>query len=679
MKLLTSKNIPKWVMILPIVGILLTSITITLTTIYTIKNNFKKEKTSMTKEFIDNLQETTKQRVELTYNIIDAVYHINKENREKTITMMQKILDKMRWNKRGYIFVFDYKGNTLFHINKYYMTINRWNFERHGVKVIRKIIQESLQKPDGTYVKYLAYNPDGAPIEKVSYVKIYKPLKIIIGNGVYLDYLDKRLVQKQKVQDRLLTDIIQKIVFIAVVISLIIILIMYFVALQVKNIFKQYDNQIKAEKHKLFLQANFDNLTKLHNREHFLLELKEALLRLSRNNQKLAVLFIDIDHFKEINDSKGHHIGDKVLKIVAKRLKDSVRQTDVVSRFGGDEFVILLTNINEENDVTELVQRILEILKKPIILENHDHYISGSIGISMAPNDSEDANKLIKFADTAMYKSKQQGKDRFNFYNAAMTEDANKRLFFKNSLHHALKNCEFELYFQPQVDENENLFGAEVLIRWNHPKKGLISPFEFIPLAIELGIIEQIDLWVIESAIIQYNKWQKEGLNVGILSCNITIFQLEKGNIDKELKKLLQKHNFNPKHLNLEVTEEGIMKNPKKSIEILNKIKQLGIKVNIDDFGTGYSSLAYLKKLPISKLKIDRSFIKDIPQDKDDMVIVKTIINLAKNLNLQLIAEGVETEEQRDFIFSNGCDYIQGYFYSKPLNHEEFKNKFLIK
>jgi len=682
MKFINSKNIPKWVMFLPIIAILLTSLFINMVTILSIQNNFKKEKTIITNEFMKNLKDITTKRVDLTYNIIDAIYKMNKDKPDgykKTIFMMQKILDKMRWGKKGYIFVFDYKGNTLFHINKYYMLINRWNYERNGVKVIRKIIQTSLKHPDGTYVKYLAYNPDGDPIEKESYVKIYKPLKIIIGNGVYFNYLDERLLRKQQQQEKLLKDIIQKIAFISIVISLFMIIVMYLLSLRVKSILEKYNTQLKQEKHKLFIQANFDTLTGLDNREHFLLELKEALSKIDRTKMKLAILFIDIDHFKEINDSKGHHIGDKVLKIIAKRLKNILREGDVVARFGGDEFVVLLDNIIDDNSIAELTHRILKVLKQPMELENINHYVSGSIGISIAPDDSKDMAQLIKFADTAMYRSKQQGKDRFNFYNSSMTKDANQRLAIKSSLHNALKHKEFEIYFQPQIDRNNHLYGAEILIRWNHPEKGIISPLHFIPLAIELGIIDKIDLWVIENGIIQYKKWEEKGFKIGVISCNITIYQLEKGNLYNDLKKLLEKYSFDPKNLNIEVTEEGIMKNPKKSIEILNKIRDLGIKINIDDFGTGYSSLTYLKKLPISKLKIDRNFIKDIPEDKDDMVITKTIISLAKNLNLKLIAEGVETEKQQEFIFQNGCEYIQGYLYSKPLPIDKFENKFLKK
>ena len=675
MAFITPKNIPKFIIFLPIIGILITTILLSFVTIYTIKTNFEKEKENITKTFFNNLQNTTKQRVNLTYNIIDALYK-DKKNYKQTIESMRKVLSKMRWDKKGYIFVFDYKGNTLYHPNHHYMTINRWNFERNGVKVIRVLIQEALKHPKGTYVKYLAYNPDGSPKQKVSYVKIYKPLNIVIGNGVYLNYLDKKLLKKQNESQKSLNYTIRNIIITSFIILVLMLIIIYYFSSIVKDLFKKYNKEINQEKAVLFRKANFDLLTNLHNRAHFLLELQEHLNLIKTNNKKLAILFIDLDHFKEINDTLGHQYGDKVLKTIANRIKKIVRNSDIVSRFGGDEFVVLLYDI-ESSKITDLIEPILNKIKEPIILNKEKYYLSASIGISIAPIDSEEADKLVKYSDTAMYKAKKAGKDRFEFYTNSMSDEANKRIILKNSLYQALENKEFLLYFQPQIDKNEDLYGMEVLIRWNHPTEGVLSPYYFIPLAIEIGIIDKIDLWVIEQAIIQHKKWIQKGKKVGVMSCNMTIQQLEKGNFVKSLDELFKKHSFKAENLNLELTEESIMKNPKKSIDMINRIKELGIKINIDDFGTGYSSLAYLKKLPISKLKIDRSFIKDIPNDKDDEIITKTIINLAKNLHLKIVAEGVETEVQRDFVFENGGEFIQGYFYSQPIPADEFEKKFL--
>jgi len=676
MAFITSKNIPKYIMILPIIGILVTTLLISGIIIYTLEQNFDKNKQDITREFFNNLQKTTKDRVNLTYNIIDVLYKQNNKDYNKTIHLMQKVLSKMRWEKRGYIFVFDYYGNTLYHPNHYYMTINRWNFERNGIKIIRLLIQSALKHPEGTYVKYLAYNPDGSPKQKVSFVKIYKPLKIVIGNGVYLDYLDKKLLNKQKAQQHLLDNIIKNIIISALIIFIIMLTITYYFSTQLKNLFERYDQEIQKEKEELFKKANFDPLTGLHNRVHFLLELKEHITLAKRENKQLAVLFVDLDHFKEINDSLGHQFGDKVLQTIAKRLKEIVRDVDIVARFGGDEFVILLWNIDID-EVIDIAQNIIQKIKEAITLYGTNYYLTTSIGIAISPNDSIDSNTIVKYADTAMYKAKKDGKDRFVFYTKEMSEEANRRIKIKNSIYKAVEQEEFELYFQPQIDRNGKYHSAEVLIRWHNDI--LLSPDEFIPLALEIGIIDRIDLWVLENTMIQYNKWVEKGYKPGILSCNVTMYHIEKCDFVNDLKKLLDKYSFNPKNLNLEITEQSVMRNPEKSVKVLQEIVDLGVEINIDDFGTGYSSLIYLKKLPLSKLKIDKSFITDIPENTDSIIITKTIINLAKNLTLQTIAEGVETEEQKDFVLENGVDYIQGFYYSKPLSARRFEEEFLKK
>ncbi len=677
MKFISSKNISKFIVILPLSGIIITSFLLSFVSVYTVKNNFEKEKLKVTKEFFNSLQKITKQRVELAYNIIDALYK-DKKDYNQTVKIIQKVLDKMKWENKGYIFVFDYKGNVVYHINKKFIGTNRWNIQRRGVKIVRLLINSALKHPEGTYVKYFAYNPGGSSQQKVSYVKIYKPLKIIIGSGVYLDYLDKKLLKKQKQYKEMLNRIIKNIAVGTLIILIFMLTVIYYFASILRNLFNTYNEEIQKEKEILFKKANFDLLTGLYNREYFMYQLKKLLHITQRENKKLAVVFIDLDRFKEINDTLGHQSGDKVLKIIAKRLKKSIRKSDIVSRFGGDEFVILFYDVNSF-EIINILEKILNKIKKPVILNDVKYYLSASLGVTIAPNDGTEAETLIKNADTAMYKAKSAGKDRFEFYTKSMSEEANKRINLKNSLYRAMEKNEFRIFFQPQIDKNNKLSGMEVLIRWQHPVKGLISPVEFIPLAIEIGIIDKIDLWVIEHSMIQYKIWLEKGYNPGVISCNVTIFQLEKKDFSEDLKSLLEKHSFNPEYLNLEVTEESIMKNPDKSLNILNKIRKLGVCVNIDDFGTGYSSLAYLKKLPVSKIKIDRMFIKDIPDDTDDMVITKIIIELARSLNLKVIAEGVETDKQKEFVFSNGCDYIQGYYYSPPIPADEFEEKFLKK
>jgi len=668
MKIVTPKNISKTIIILPIVGIIINTILIASVTIYSIKENFQTQKEKITANFMQELKVTTKKRVDMAYNIIDVIYHATQKN----IPLIQKILDKMRWENKGYVFVLDFYGNTLYHPNKEYMKINRWNFERNGVKVIRLLIQSAIKHPNGTYVKYLAYNPDGVPQEKVSFVRVYKPLGIVIGSGVYLNYLDKKLLQAQKNEEHMLEDVIEKIVLISLIIPIFIIVIVYYLLSKLTSMLQEMYNEIAIEKRRLFIKANYDSLTGVLNRSYFLTKLDQYIDTSLRENKKFAILFIDLDHFKEINDSLGHQVGDEVLKIIAKRLQDSIRKNDLVARFGGDEFIVLLNDIKSVEELSASAQRILDKIKSPVVLYNKKYYLSVSIGISIFPDDAKDKHKLIKYADTAMYKAKKSGKDRFVFYAQYMTQETNYKMELKHSLYHALEDNQLCVCFQPQCDKNDKLVGIEALIRWKHPEYGELLPNDFIPLAIENGIIDKVDLWMFEHSIKLYQEIESQGFNIGVLSCNISMYQLEKSNFYDILQTILDKYNFDPKRLNIEITEESIMQNPKKSISILNKLTSMGIGINIDDFGTGYSSLSYLKKLPVSKLKIDKSFISDIPDNKDDEIIVKTIIDLAKNLNLEVIAEGIETQAQKEFVFNNGCDYMQGFLYAKPLYKEDF-------
>ncbi|RUM55608.1 MAG: hypothetical protein DSY40_03755 [Nautilia sp.] len=671
-------SISKAIILLPIISVIISIILITGITIFSINETFQKQKKEIVENFMKNLKATTKEKVNLAYGVVDALYKKNLKiykDKEKakiaTFKDFPLFFDKFRWPRKGYIFIFSTKekGVTIYHINHKFMKVNRWNLVRHGQKIFQIIYYGAIKHPEGTYVRYIAYNPDGKPLDKVSYVKVYKPLNILIGAGVYLNYLDKELVEAQKEQYALLVYLLKKI-FIGFVIILILLSISVFLfSKKLKDVFLEYGDEIHKEKEKFKKKAYFDSLTGLYTRYGAKYEFEKI------KDKNITILFIDLDHFKEINDSLGHEVGDEVIKEVAKRLKKSVTPKDKVVRFGGDEFIIILNSLKSKKEIEELAKKILIILKYPIVVNKRNLYISASIGISRI-SDAEDFNSLIRFADSAMYEAKKEGKDRYKFFRKEISEEIDKKLELKNYIRNAIEKNELEIYFQPQIDKNEKTYGAEVLVRWNHPKLGIVSPYYFIPSAIEIGIIDKIDLWVIEESIKQHLKWQEKGY-FPVLSCNVTIYEIEKGEFATNLKNLLQKYNFDPKYLNIEVTEEGVMKNPELSIKMLNDVYNLGVGINIDDFGTGYSSFAYLKKLPVSKLKIDREFIKDIPNDKDDEIITKSMISLAKNMSLKSVAEGVETEIQKEFVFSNGCDYIQGYYYSPPIPADEFEEKFL--
>ncbi|MCX6052798.1 MAG: EAL domain-containing protein [Campylobacterales bacterium] len=425
--------------------------------------------------------------------------------------------------------------------------------------------------------------------------------------------------------------------------------------------------ELKQTQNKLKFQAEHDSLTGLPNRVLFIDRIKQSINNAKRYHEKVAVLFIDLDHFKEVNDSLGHGIGDVLLETVSQKLNHIIRQSDTVARLGGDEFAIIINHFNHIDVVTSVVQNIMHALHKPLSIKEHEIYASLSIGISIYPNDGTDADTLIKNADAAMYKVKNSGRNNYQFYTADMTERAFERVVLETQLRQSIEKNQLQVYYQIQMNAKENtIIGMEALVRWNHPDMGLVSPAKFIPLAEDTGFILQLDTWVMKESIAQFNKWKKEGLNPGVLSLNLCILKLEQDGFIQEIKDMIKEEEVDTSWLSFEVTESQIMKNPDKSIEKLNELNQLGIKLSIDDFGTGHSSLSYLKKLPIDKLKIDQSFIRDIPHDIDDIEITRTIIAMAKNLKLQVIAEGVETQEQIDFLLENDCNEIQGYFFHKP-------------
>ncbi len=416
-------------------------------------------------------------------------------------------------------------------------------------------------------------------------------------------------------------------------------------------------------------QAQHDALTKLPNRILFIDRLKQSLKNAPRNKENFAVLFIDLDHFKEINDSFGHNFGDQLLIIVAKHLENTVRATDSVARMGGDEFTVLLNNLTDEDSIVPILQKIMSLFKEPFNINEHQFYITCSIGVSVYPLNGDTPELLLKNADAAMYKAKDSGRHTYQFYTKDMTEKAYDRITLETQMRQAIDNKEFEVYYQPQVNMNSGkIIGMEALVRWNHPEEGLVSPAKFIPLAEETGLIIDIDRQVMRDAIYQFQKWVEDGFDVGMLSINLSIIQLNHVDFMDFIKNLISESKISVENLMLEITETQIMKNPEESIIKLQELQDFGIKLAIDDFGTGHSSLSYIKKLPINKLKIDQSFVSDVLVDEDDAELTKAIISIAKNLNLELIAEGVETEEQAAFLLQNGCDEAQGYLYYKPVD-----------
>ncbi len=433
-------------------------------------------------------------------------------------------------------------------------------------------------------------------------------------------------------------------------------------------------NELEGQKDILHHQAHHDALTGLPNRVLFNDRLEQGIERSKRSKSRLALFFIDLDHFKEINDSLGHVVGDEVLKVVTQRLTKIIRKEDTLARLGGDEFTVIIEGLDQSQDASLLAEKILEILEEPIIVNGNTLYVSSSTGISLYPEDGKSAQDILKYADAAMYKAKEEGRNNYQFYSVEMTERAFERVIMEASLREALENEDFIVNYQPQMNgENDQLIGMEALVRWKHSTMGIVPPAKFISLAESTGLIIKLDRFVMKTAMTQIVKWYADGLNPGVLALNLSLRQLQKKDFISILETMIQETGCKPEWIELEVTEGQIMSNPEEAIVILNKISDLGIALSVDDFGTGYSSLSYLEKLPIGKLKIDQSFVRELPVGKEDVSITRSVIALAKSLNLKVIAEGVETKEQKEFLVENGCEDIQGYFYAKPMPKDEME------
>ncbi|WP_366921807.1 EAL domain-containing protein [Metallumcola ferriviriculae] len=423
---------------------------------------------------------------------------------------------------------------------------------------------------------------------------------------------------------------------------------------------KRYEADIKK-------LAYYDTLTGLPNRSLFLQSLSEAIANPKDLKQRFALLFLDLDKFKNVNDSFGHLTGDHLLKDVATRLQTVLRTDDMIARLSGDEFAVLVPHINGAADVFKVTEKILESFRTPFFIKEQELSLDVSIGIAFYPSDGTDVETLLKNADFAMYRAK-EGQKSYQVYSPAVHTQFFKRLQLEQTLYKALEKREFVLHYQPQVNINTGkITSMEALIRWNHPEQGLLYPNKFIPLAEETGLIIPIGGWVIDEACRQYKLWQQKGYSDIKISVNLSPNQFRNQDIVTVVKQALDRHNLNGHWLELEITESIIMQNVDNIISILHELKRNGIKVSIDDFGAGYSSLSYLKRLPVDRLKIDQSFVVDIPVDPNAEVITTAIISLAHNLGIGLVAEGVETDAQASFLKNRGCEIMQGYLFSRPL------------
>jgi diguanylate cyclase (GGDEF)-like protein/PAS domain S-box-containing protein len=418
--------------------------------------------------------------------------------------------------------------------------------------------------------------------------------------------------------------------------------------------------------------AYFDALTGLPNRTLLHDRIEQLLVSSRRDQKNFSVLFLDLDHFKYINDSMGHAVGDKLLQSVAQRLKNCARETDTVSRIGGDEFIILLRDTDADG-AARMAHKVLKTLEVTYAIDDLQIFTHASIGISIYPSNTEDVEKLIKYADIAMYRAKEEGRNNFQFFAAEMNLRSDLLFSLEKDLRYALERDEFSLHYQPQADlTSGKLCGAEALLRWKHPEKGFISPAEFIPVVEDTGQIVHIGEWVLRTACLQLAEWRRQGMAIFPLAVNLSIRQLRQSDLTSIIGGIIKETGLQPCDLELEITEGIMMSYAQSAMAFMENMSKLGVQLSIDDFDAGFSSLSYLKKLPVNKLKIDQSFVRDIEMDESDDAIVRSIIGLGHQFQLRVIAEGVETKEQLDFLRVNGCDEIQGYYFSRPLPADEF-------
>jgi diguanylate cyclase (GGDEF)-like protein len=428
----------------------------------------------------------------------------------------------------------------------------------------------------------------------------------------------------------------------------------------------------KLAEEMLRYQACHDVLTQLGNRNLFNEQLHKTIARAQRYKYKFAIMFIDLDRFKNINDTLGHDIGDKFLQVVAHRIRDCLRNSDLIARWGGDEFTILLSEIKLPHDVAIVADRILHSLKQPFGVMEYQLRAYLSIGIAIYPQDGDNLESLLKNADTALYQIKNEGGNNYKYYNPSMNHQQKELLKMEGYLYEAIKQNQFELYYQPQINvKTAQIIGMEALIRWQHPVLGRVSPIQFIPIAEETGLINALGEWVLLTACKQAKTWQKMGFNPIKIAVNLSPRQFQQKNLVSTFKKIISQTELEPKYLELEITESSIIAHPELTKNILDRLIELGISISMDDFGSGYSSLGYLKKFPFQKIKIDQSFVRELKNEPQDLAIISAVITLGKGFNLQVVAEGIETREQLQLLKELQCEIMQGYFFSHPLPVDE--------
>jgi len=429
---------------------------------------------------------------------------------------------------------------------------------------------------------------------------------------------------------------------------------------------------IKRSEHEIAYLAHYDALTDLPNRLLFTDRAEQALTYARASKRGCALLLIDLDHFRNINDSLGHNVGDQLLRAVAERLHGLFGSSITLARLGGDEFGVLVENCRQVVQAAAMAQRIIDGLKEPFVLEEQELFISASVGISLFPDDALTAEELLRNSDSALFKAKRDGRDRYALYSEELTAHAQQRVELASELRRAIEQHELRVFYQPVHDlRGGKMLGVEALVRWQHPQRGLVPPGEFIPVAEQNGLITDIDAWVLNSACRQMRTWLEAGVQASFVAVNVSSRLFASGDLDRQVAQVLRETGLDPAYLELEVTESAVMEDPEQAIEQLHRLRELGLRLAIDDFGTGYSSLLRLKRMPVQKLKIDQGFVAGLPEDEDDIAIVRVIIALAQSMGMQVLAEGIEQAGQARFLLENQCELGQGYWFAKPMPAEQ--------
>lgn len=612
-------------------------------------------------------------------------------------------------NSEGYFFINSYEGD-LFVTNGQYFAgeKNIWNVtDAKGVKVVQENARLALTNPDGAFSTYTWKKKDGSEAEKISFILGMDEWQIFIGAGAYLDTISDKISQREAQYRILMKERLVSTLIIMLLALLLIVFVLYAIGLRISqnlqmfqhNLEESVDNWTKLDAEHLHFnefkhlarsvnsmidglnmqaeelrhRAFHDHLTSLPNRLHSSTQLDLMISHTIKHQATAALLFIDLDNFKEINDTLGHSAGDELLRQVSTRLRDVVREEDIVARLGGDEFTVITGLLDDSRDAATLANDLLATLQQPFEIDSNELYVTASIGISLFPDDGQNAEILLRNADSAMYEAKRGGKNGYRFYTPSMTEVVSERFILTEELREAIEEKQFKLYYQPQFSiRTGEITGAEALIRWIHPDKGLIPPDKFIPMAEASGQILKIGEWVLEEVCAKLAQWHCDGFGIPKIAVNVSNQQMTASFVS-QVQSVLKRTGCSPSALEIEITESTLMENPEFMSQELKLLKELGVSLAIDDFGTGYSSLSYLKQLPINKLKIDRSFIQDLQDDENDRAITRAIIAMGKSMSLSVIAEGVESEYQVDFLREVACAECQGFFFAKPLAEDEFE------